>query len=335
MQVEEQKKHSFDPDFWADPKRAEEILKGIKEKEFWLKGYEAAETVLADLEVLYEFYGIGEATEEELNAQYELAKKALDDLEFTSTLNEPEDVLGCMVKINAGAGGTESCDWASMLLRMYKMWAEKSGRQVKELDYQDGDAAGIKTATIEILGDYAYGLLKGENGVHRLVRPSPFNAQGKRQTSFVSVYVYPMVDDSIQIDINPADLDWDTFRSSGAGGQHVNKTESAVRVRHLPSGVVVECQEQRSQHKNREKAIQMLKSELYKIEIEKRNAARAEIEAGKMKIEWGSQIRSYVLDDKRIKDHRSNHQSHDVWRVLDGDIDDFLKATLMAMKNMG
>lgn len=334
MEVEEQKKHSFDPDFWSDPKRAEEILKSIKEKEFWLKGYDKAATTVADLEVLYEFFEAGDATEEELDAQYEITKKALDDLEFTSTLNEPEDVLGCMLKINAGAGGTESCDWADMLLRMYKMWAEKSGRQVKELDYQAGDVAGIKTATLEITGDYAYGLLKGENGVHRLVRPSPFNAQGKRQTSFVSVYVYPMVDDTIQIDVNPADLEWDTFRSSGAGGQHVNKTESAVRVRHLPSGVVIECQEQRSQHKNREKAIQMLKSELYKIEIEKRNAAKAEVEAGKMKIEWGSQIRSYVLDDKRIKDHRSNHQSHDVWRVLDGDIDDFLKATLMAMKEL-
>ena len=334
MQIEEEKKHTFDPNFWADSKRAEGILKSIKEKEFWLKKYDSTAAIVGDVEVLYEFYEAGEVDAEELEEQYLTAQKALDELEFTSTLNEPEDMLSCMVKINAGAGGTESCDWASMLLRMYTMWAEKSKHKVKQLAYQEGDVAGIKTATLEITGEHTYGMLKGENGVHRLVRPSPFNAQGKRQTSFASVFVYPMIDDSIEVEINPSDLDWDTFRASGAGGQHVNKTESAVRVRHLPSGVVVECQEQRSQHKNREKALKMLKSELYKLEIEKRNAAKAEIEGDKMKIEWGSQIRSYVLDDKRIKDHRSNHQSHNVKRVLDGDIDDFLKATLMALKNM-
>ncbi len=289
---------------------------------------------MGDLEVLYEFYLDGDVDIDELEAQYAKTLQSLDDLEFTSTLSEPEDVLNCMIKINAGAGGTESCDWAEMLLRMYTMWAEKSGHKVNQLVYQEGDAAGIKTATLEIIGDYTYGMLKGENGVHRLVRPSPFNAQNKRQTSFASVFVFPMIDDSIEIEIDPSDLDWDTFRSSGAGGQHVNKTESAVRVRHLPSGVVVECQEQRSQHKNREKALKMLKSELYQLEIEKRNAAKAEVEDGKMKIEWGSQIRSYVLDDKRIKDHRSNHLTHNVKRVLDGDIDDFLKATLMALKDM-
>ncbi len=284
--------------------------------------------------MLWEFFHEAEVSAEEIDTAYEKALAAVDDLEFMSTLNEPEDALSCMIKIQAGAGGTESCDWASMLMRMYLMWAEKHAYKVKELQRTDGDVAGIKSIVLEIEGAYTYGLLKGENGVHRLVRPSPFNAQGKRQTSFVSVFVYPMVDDRIEININPSDLDWDTFRASGAGGQHVNKTESAVRVRHLPSGIVVECQEERSQHQNREKAIQMLRSELYKMEIDRRNEEKAKVEAGKMKIEWGSQIRSYVLDDKRIKDHRSNHQTHNVKRVLDGDIDDFLRATLMAMKQL-
>lgn len=286
------------------------------------------------MEVLYDFFEAGEVAEEEVDQQYEQTQALLEELEFSSTLNQPEDRLNCLLKIHVGAGGTESCDWAGMLLRMYIMWAEKAGHTVKQLDYQVGDVAGIKSATLEIIGDHVYGWLKGENGVHRLVRPSPFNAQNKRQTTFASVFVFPMVDDSIHIEINPADLEWDTFRASGAGGQHVNKTESAVRLRHLPSGLVVECQEQRSQHKNREKAIKMLKSQLYQLEIEKQNAAKAEIEEGKMKTEWGSQIRSYVLDDRRIKDHRSNHLTHNTKRVLDGDIDDFLKATLMASKNL-
>jgi peptide chain release factor 2 len=309
-------------------------MKAIRAERQWIKRYDAVSASLGEVEVLSEFADIGETTPEEVEEAYQKALALLEDLEWVSTLNGEEDRLGCMLKINAGAGGTESCDWASMLMRMYVLYAERQGFKVRELNKVDGDAAGIKSATLEIDGEYSYGLLKGENGVHRLVRPSPFNAQGKRQTSFVSVFVYPMVDDSIEVNISTADLEWDTFRASGAGGQHVNRTESAVRVRHLPTGVVVECQEERSQHQNREKAMQMLRSELFKLELEKRQAEKAKIEDSKLKIEWGSQIRSYVLDDKRIKDHRSGHTVFDVKRVLDGDIDDFLKATLMA-QSMG
>ena len=319
----------MDPNFWDDPKKAEALLKEIGLLKNWVKTYEDTQSLVEEVEILFEFWKEGEATESEVLDAFTKAEEKLDDVEFRSTLNKQEDELGCILEINAGAGGTESCDWTAMLLRMYVMWAEKNGYKVSELNRVDGDVAGLKSVSLEIKGDYAYGLLKGENGVHRLVRVSPFNAQGKRMTSFASVFVHPMIDDRIEIEVNPADLDWDTFRSSGAGGQHVNKTESAVRVRHLPTGLVAECQEERSQHMNREKAVQMLKSRLYELELEKQRAERDKVEANKMKNEWGSQIRSYVLDDRRVKDHRTQHQTGDTIGVLDGNIDAFLKAWLM------
>lgn len=319
----------MDPDFWNDPKRAEIVMKELNINKMWVKKYRALEEKIDDVEVLHEFQKMEEATEEEVEAKYALAVEAVDDMEFRSTLNKEEDELSCILEINAGAGGTEACDWAQMLERMFIMWAEKNDMKISTLNRVDGDVAGIKSISLEIKGDYAYGLLKGENGVHRLVRVSPFNAQGKRMTSFASVFVHPMIDDRIEIDINPADLEWDTFRASGAGGQHVNKTESAVRVTHVPSGIVAECQEERSQHMNRDKAIQMLKSRLYEVELQKKRAARDEIEAKKMKNEWGSQIRSYVLDDRRVKDHRTKFETRNTDAVLDGGLDGFLKAFLM------
>ena len=324
----------MDPNFWNDPAKAEGILRHIKLNKAWIEKFNHVYSLVEDLEVLFEYYKEEEVSEEELEAQYNKSLRAIESLEFNSTLNKPEDALDCLLEINSGAGGTESCDWSAMLLRMYTMWAEKNGYKARLITWVDGDVAGFKSATLEISGDYAFGYLKSENGVHRLVRISPFNAQGKRQTSFSSVFVHPLIDDSIEVEVNPSDVTMETFRSSGAGGQHVNKTDSAVRLRHGPSGVVVECQEERSQHMNKDKAMKMLKSRLYEIELEKKRAERNKIEAGKTNIEWGAQIRSYVLDDRRVKDHRTNYQTHDTDGVLNGDINEFLKAFLMSESNV-
>jgi peptide chain release factor 2 len=304
-------------------------MKSLKSHKNWVKQYQTVADRVDDLEILQEFLRDGEGTEAEVDQRYEETLAVLDDAEFRATLNRPEDELGAILEINAGAGGTEANDWAEMLLRMYSMYVEKyTDHKLSVANRTDGDVAGIKSATVEIIGDFAYGMLKGENGVHRLVRISPFNAQGKRQTSFASVFVHPRVDDTIEVEINPADLSWDTFRASGAGGQHVNKTESAVRVTHAPTGIVVECQEERSQHQNRERAMNMLRSRIYELELSKQRAEKDEIEAGKTANEWGSQIRSYVLDDRRVKDHRTNWQTSQTDAVLDGDLEDFLKAYL-------